>query len=202
MCLYSSVFYMCVHWGWWERILMCCLSFNAPLFGMLYWAPFYVCMSFYIRKGWLESGLPVLVVAGNGSAVLGQCHLHHFPLALPSCSPPSSHPTHPSSSLCSLFFSLPCVPSSSLHPLLLSPPLCPLLLSPPPPPLSLSSTSHPTSAHPGAHVLLPHMCIEQVKHGRWEFLQQLLLLVFLCAVHAVMPRDTLCHMWVTYRSVS
>ena len=26
--------------------------------------------------------------------------------------------------------------------------------------------------------------IEQVKHGRWEFLQQLLLLVFLCAVHS------------------
>ena len=149
-------------------------------FGMLYWAPFYVCMSFYIRKGWLESGLPVLVVAGNGSAVLGQCHLHHFPLALPSV-----FPSHPSLLL-------------PLFPLLLSS-LCPLLLTSSPSPLSsplslpplssslplsLSSTSHPTSTHPGAHVLLLHMCIEQVKHGRWEFLQQLLLLVFLCAVHS------------------
>ena len=104
------------------------------------------------------------------------------PLRLPI--PPIPPPLFvPSSSLCPLFFSLPCVPSSSLHPLLLSPPLCPLLLSPPPshslfPPLPIQLP------HTQEHMFCCHMCIEQVKHGRWEFLQQLLLLVFLCTVHS------------------
>ena len=144
MCLYSSVFYMCVHWGWWERILTCCLSFNAPLYlecftGLHF---MYACRFILGRDGWRVGSLSLW-----WPEMAQQYWVSVISIIFRLLSPPAplrlSHPTPPSSSLCPLLPPPPLfVPSSSLF--LVSPPphfIPSSPLSPPPLPSSSSSSS-------------------------------------------------------------
>ena len=163
MCLYSSVFYMCVHCGWWERILTCCLSNNALYLECFTGLHFkYACRFILGRDGWRVGSLSLWwpeMAQQYWVSVISRLLSPPAPFRLPI--PPIPPPLFvPSSPLLLPLFPL---LLSSLCPLLLTSSPSPLSspLSPPPlpssPPLSLSSTSHPTSTHPGAHVLLPHV---------------------------------------------